>query len=112
MSTIKVGDKVRATCGESVIIGKVKVLLVANAMEVVPDGAFRANILDLKSWRVEVIAPPICETYGAVVVDKEGDAWQRRTDGWRCIDYPGSPGLPTDVLQHHYGPVIVVWPTP
>ena len=83
---IKVGDRVRAACGESVIIGLVTGLHPPEDVQVQPDGYTQSNLLNYAGWTIEVIAPPIPDVVGTIVRDKDGDAWQRRTFGWYLAD--------------------------
>ena len=86
VSTVKVGDRVRATCGENVIVGTVT-WLDDNDLEVDTGDTFGTiGIGRPAAWSIEVIAPPIPDVVGTVVLDKDGDAWQRRENGWYSPD--------------------------
>ena len=105
MTAVKVGDRVRATCGESVIVG---------AVERVDNGGCYVNIesgdislwLYSGDWTVEVLAPPIPDVVGTIVRDRDGDAWQRDDDGWRCVDDDSRYSV--EKLQF-CGPLTVLW---
>ena len=83
VSTVKVGDRVRATCGESVVIGTVASHQ-GEVVEVLVDGD--ASRFFRSHWSIEVIAPPIPDVVGTIVRDKAGDVWQRREKGWYIAD--------------------------
>ena len=53
-------------------------------------------------------APPIPDTYGTVVLDKDNDAWQRGDDGWYMASENDSPWS-FDKLQKLAGPLTVLW---
>ena len=110
MRTVKVGDRVRATCGESVIVGTV--------MDVDEDGtevnvgsdAGRYFLPD--AWIIEVIAPPIPDVVGTIVRDTNGDAWQRYRGGWYSTRV-GNDWYSLKDLQAVLAPIEVLWtPTP
>ena len=105
MSSAKVGDRVRATYGENVIFGKVA--SVGNAF-VNLDGVNARFYLVRSAWSIEVLAPPIADTYGTVVLDKDNDAWQRGDDGWYMADNDGE-SWSFDKLQKLAGPLTVLW---
>ena len=105
------GDRVRATCGESVIVGTVTQ---ANPGGVGVDVKVLESIgsywywLPTGAWTVEVIAPPIPDDYGTVVLDKDNGAWQRGVDGW-YIAARDNGFWSFDKLQTIAGPVTVLW---
>lgn len=81
MTSLKKGDRVRCTLGENVLVG----VVVEDAIGwiyMTPGGATRLVYLDRYHWTIEVIALPIPEVDGTIVVDTEGQAWQRGTDYW------------------------------
>ena len=106
VSDAKVGDRVRATCGESVIVGTVD--------DVYDDGVSitingdRSRYLTSDPWTVEVLAPPIPDVVGTVVLDTDGDAWQRNDEFWRCVSSIYYKYTLAD-LQFRYGPLTVLW---
>ena len=107
MSTVKVGDRVRATCGESVIIGACARGTFHSAfLWVTPDGTDVTFICN-SSWAVEVLAPPIPDVVGTIVRDSQGDAWQRADVSWQCAG-SSQRFTPTE-LQENYGPLTVLW---
>ena len=107
VSAVKVGDRVRVTCGGNVNFGLVKFVYPSGVVvKVDVDGDpwfFR-----LSAWTVEVIAPLILDTYGTVVLDQDNDAWQRGDDGWYISDHDGS-SWSFDKLQELAGPLTVLW---
>ena len=101
---IKVGDRVRATCGESVVIGTVASQQ-GEVVEVLVDGD--ASRFFRSHWSIEVIAPLIPDVVGTIVRDADGDAWQRASSGWLIISEDGDHSL--NHVQKHYGPLTVLW---
>ena len=107
MSGVKVGDRVRARCGESVIIGVVKDK-VSYGVSILPDGNTRLNQCLFDGWTIEVIAPPIPDIVGTIVRDKDGDAWERCEGGW----YSARPMLYNPYVfadLQEYAPLEVLW---
>ena len=104
---IKVGDRVRATCGESVIIGTVTGLHPPDDVQVQPDGYTQSNLLNCAGWTTQVIAPLIPDVVGTIVRDADGDAWQRASSGWLVISEDGDHSL--NHVQKDYGPLTVLW---
>lgn len=113
------GSRVRATCGESVLIGEVKdlgrgvdgdqvtyaVILLVDRCS--PDRAWPT--LQLDEWAFEILtppAPPIPDVEGIRVRDCDGDEWTRDTVGWAR---PGVPLRKTlETLTEHFGPLVEV----
>ena len=106
MSGVKVGDRVRATCGESVIVGEVKYVY-PDSVSVAVDGNEGMYYVIYGVWTVEVLAPPIPDAVGTIVRDKDGDAWQRGVEGWYSTSEEGGGTL--EWVQRHYGPLTVLW---
>ena len=109
MTAVKVGDRVRATCGGSVIVGEVKHLY-PSGVHVHVDGEDIDDDLRwfaFPTWTFEVLAPPIPDVVGTIVRDRNGDAWQRREGSWYLAD-DDDVGRSLDVLQI-YGPLTVLW---
>ena len=106
MSSVKVGDRVRATCGESVIIGVVTGLE-GRAVDVKLADVKTTVYFSWTDWTIEVIAPPVIVAVGTIVRDCDGDAWQRREDAWYSTnsDYGF---LHLHELQN-YAPFTVLW---
>ena len=104
---VKVGDRVRATCGESVIIGLVTGLHPPEDVQVQPDGYTQSNLLNYAGWSIQVIAPLIPDVVGTIVRDKDGDAWQRQATGW----YLTNDTYPLSLYQMEcvYAPLTVLW---
>ena len=106
MSTVKVGDRVRATCGASVIAG---------AVEHIDNGGCYVTLASCDislwlwngDWTVEVLAPPIPDVVGTVVRDADGDAWQLTDESWQCAGSTYRYTL-ADV-RSRYGPLTVLW---
>ena len=109
MSAVKVGDRVRATCGESVIVGTVTHIDVGGVgVDVEVPGSARAlRYLFPDGWNVEVIAPPIPDVVGTIVRDKDSDAWQRQTFGWYLADR-NDRSYSLKSLQR-FAPLTVLW---
>ena len=108
MSTVKVGDRVRATCGESVIAGIV---------ERIDSGGCYVNLTSCDislwlygaDWTVEVLAPPIPDNRGTVVLDRYDSAWQRWASGWQAIGGDKSDMRTLPQLMFGFGPLTVLW---
>ena len=107
MSSVKVGDRVRATCGESVIIGEAMGHDDGGITVSVEGTDGHKHWLATSVWAFEVIAPPVPDVVGTIVRDKDGDAWQRCEDGWHLAGTDPSP-LPLDRLRH-CAPFTVLW---
>ena len=107
MSAVKRGDRVRLTCGESVVTGTVTGVAYGG-VEVMPDGFSSANYFLLAGWTVEVLPPPIPDTFGTVVLDRDNDAWQCSEDGWYLANDDSDPWS-FDKLQKFAGPLTVLW---
>ena len=106
MTAVKVGDRVRLTCGESVIVGVChKGTSYSPSLWVTPDGTDVTFIYN-SSWTVEVLPPPIPDVVGTVVLDAEGDAWQRRDKYWTCV---ADLSYPLSEVQYLHGPLTVLW---
>ena len=108
MSGVKVGDRVRATCGESVIVGTVTHIDVGGVgVDVgVPGSAGDLRYWLPTGWTVDVIAPPIPDVVGTIVRDNDGDAWQRYREGW-CTTRIDGPCSPIELQE--YGLLEVLW---
>ena len=114
MISAKKGDRVRATCGESVIVGLVTQsnLGGVGVSVKIPESAGAYWYWLPVAWSIEVIAPPVPDVVGTIVRDIEDDAWQRHADGWHATkaDYDV---YDLRYLHEDYGPLTVVWePTP
>ena len=87
MTAVKVGDRVRCTLGESVVVGVVLYEGI-RGLFVNPDGWGPAFfVVENDGWTVEILpppAPPLPEIDGTVVLDGSGFAWQRKGDLWWC----------------------------
>ena len=86
MSGVKVGDRVRATCGESVIVGTVQHMYPHRILVDVDGVNVTGFHVSYSCWSVEALAPPVIVAVGTIVRDKNGDAWQRRPFGWYLAD--------------------------
>ena len=106
MTAVKVGDRVRATCGESVIVGEVKYVY-PDSISVAVDGGEAMYYMADGVWTVEVLAPPIHDVVGTIVRDADGDAWQRQEGSWYLAD-SDNIGRSLNDLQF-YGPLTVLW---
>ena len=110
MTVVKVGDRVRLTLEDSVIVGVChKGTNYSPSLWVTPDGTDVTFIYNT-SWTVEVLAPPIPDVVGTIVRDGDGDAWQRFEDGWySTATVARSDPLALPKLQRQYGPLTVLW---
>ena len=85
MTAVKVGDRVRCTLGEMVVVGVVTFVW-EDGLTVKPDGCLSSFYVVLADgWNVEILTPPpptLPEIDGTVVLDVDGDAWQRKGDYW------------------------------
>lgn len=99
-----VGERVRCTLGDNVIVGIFHGTYGSGrTVEVVVND----RICSLAGgWTVEVLdvpEPPV----GTVVVDREGDAWQRRPHGWQSA-CPAFTAPTFDKLEAEWGPLTVL----
>ena len=107
MTAVNEGDRVRLTCGESVIVGVCnRGTSYSPSLWVTPDGTDVTFIYDT-SWAAEVLPPPIPDVVGTIVRDKQNDGWQRGEKVWRCLNHGCSDT--TEILQRTYGPMTVLW---
>ena len=85
MTAVKVGDLIRATLGESVVVGAVLYEGI-RGLFVNPDGWGPAfYVVEQDGWTVEILpppTPPLPEIDGTVVLDVNGDAWQKDGYWW------------------------------
>ena len=72
MSAIKKGDKARATCGGSVIVGKVT-RQYDEGLAIYVDGDTN-RYFPFRAWTFEVIAPPIPDVVGTILWTPEVSA--------------------------------------
>ena len=107
MTAVKVGDRVRATCGESVIVGEVTQFNQSGVLVVIDGDGYGSRWLRQIDWTAEVLAPPIPDVVGTIVRDRDGDAWQRQEYAWYLADDDDS-AYSLDRLQI-LGPLIVLW---
>ena len=107
-NTIKVGDEVRATYGNSVIVGKVARFDAGGITVSVEGTDGHRHWLSTSVWTVEVIAPPIPDVVGTIVRDVAGDAWQRCEDGWHATNADHDV-YDLKYLHDDYGPLEVLW---
>ena len=107
MSNIKVGDRVRATCGESVIVGEVHRVDTSGPYVKIESSDISLWLYS-GNWTVEVLAPSIPDIMGTIVRDTDGDAWQRDAEFWRCVSSVYYKYTLAD-LQFRYGPLTVLW---
>ena len=106
MSAVKVGDRVRLTCGESTLVGTVLPDEYSEGLNVLVDGD-RARYFPSSKWTVEVIAPPIPSADGTIVRDHEGSPWIAGTNGWYRAGF--STPFTQTYMQKKYGPLTVLW---
>ena len=107
MSTIKVGDRVRATCGESILVGTATDINVGGVGVEVLCGGGNCRYWLPAGWTFEVIAPLIPDVVGTIVRDRDGDAWQRRERAWFMAGSE-TDSYDLDFLQG-LGPLEVLW---
>ena len=109
VSTVRVGDRVRVTCGESVVVGTVTNVRPygVDGVDVLADGCTESNAFRFENWAFEVIAPPIPDVVGTIVRDRDNDAWQQNHHGW--VSANTSHIYKLDALRSAYGPLTVVW---
>ena len=100
MSGVRVGDRVRLTCGESVIVGTATMVDADLSVDVDGDGP-RVFLTDL--WAVEVLLPPV----GTVVLDRNNFAWQSTRQGWKQVGFRERYSLA--YIDIYYGPLVVLW---
>ena len=81
MTDFKVGDRVRATLGENVLVGEVAAVPVADELEV-NIGEEWPRYISPGRWQVEKMAPPLPTKFGAVVRNtKTGMVYMRGNNG-------------------------------
>ena len=109
MTAVKVGDRVRLTCGESVIVGVChKGTSYSPSLWVTPDGTDVTFIYDTR-WNVEVLPPLIPDNRGTVVIDRYDSAWQRWASGWQAIGGDKFDMRTLPQLMVGFGPLTVLW---
>jgi hypothetical protein len=63
-----------------------------------------------QGWLTEVKEPAPAEPgERAVVVDRDGDAWQRRANAWHLARHDGCSPRDWAFLHEHFGPLKVVY---
>lgn len=120
MNAVKVGDRVKATLGSSVLIGEVAYVFNVNGnIKLRVDDADWEVVLDPTVWHVEVLPPPVpswAETEGAVC--RFDDTWLYETwvatepDFWLRINCTAK-GISFAEMCARYGtaPVLLFDPT-
>ena len=106
VTAVKVGDRVRMTLDDNVIVGMVTGLEGASVF-IELAGVSARFYLTCSDWNIEVIAPPIPDVVGTIVRDKDGDAWQRHKGGWYLTNDTFSSSLYQ--LELAYGPFTVLY---
>ena len=106
MNGVKVGVRVRLTCGESTVVGTVLPDEYSEGLNVLVDGD-RARYFPSSKWIVEVIAPPIPSADGTIVRDHEGFPWISGTRGWYRAGF--SQVFSQAYMQESYGPLTFLW---
>ena len=107
VSNVKVGDRVRATCGESVIVGEVTGRGDFGITVNVEGTDGHKHWMPTSVWNVEAIAPPIPDIVGTIVRDKNDEAWQRHEVGWYPAD--NDSDFYDFVYLQDYAPLTVLW---
>jgi len=91
--SVKVGDKVKATLGESVLVGEFYKESSAY-FNIRPEGATDENYLRKQDgWKLEVVAPALPTGIGAVVhvdTDQVGYVWTRTSEKRWSSSYTGT----------------------
>jgi hypothetical protein len=106
--TPKVGDRVRCTLGESVLVGEVTYLSTdASMLRVDINGNVPGYLIRWGDWTVKVLHPPVPDVEGVVVLDRDGDPWVRKPEGW-INGGGGTGGILEDVVAN-YGPLKLVY---
>lgn len=80
MTDFKVGDRVRATLGENVVVGVVTAVGSApSTIQVEPDGAGHCLWLTVPAgWHIEEVPPPLPTKVCAIVRRADGELFVRR----------------------------------
>lgn len=108
MSTPKVGDRVKATCGESVVVGTVTAREAFRA-SVQADGDEHPRNFSFALWAFEVLVPEIPNAAKTVCTDYMGDAWQYRNGAWSSTST--SDTFETSaLLANRWGPLVEMAP--
>ena len=103
---VKVGDRVRLTCGGSTLVGTVPLDVRPEGIYVLVDGD-RTRYFSSSKWAVEVIAPPIPDVVGTIVRDCDDFAWQCYGFWWRRAGSAIAYKLPE--VNDLSGPLTVLW---
>ncbi len=104
--TVKIGDRVRVTKDEQVLIGEVD-RVYARSFSLIPDDLLESVAIN-SSWSVKVLSPPIPAGFdepGALVLDDLSDLWRRNSNGfWDCLDAQGAEykGWTFEILSQTY----------
>lgn len=111
MTEIKRGDRVRATLGESVVVGKVTYTSPSGySVHVGDEPMAQVAVHCSAGWTVELVPepePPV----GTVLLDRVGDAWVRGRDGqWRCAVPSGTAKCDSLSDFADWGPFTVLAP--
>ena len=102
-SDLKRGCRVEARLGNSFVEGVVEeVNLSCHAIMV--DGDTNDPHFLTAPWVVTRITPKIVDVEGTVVLDNQGDAWQRTPEAWKCIGYSYTRLSLSELLTQH-GPL-------
>ena len=101
----KVGDHVKVTLGESVVVGEVTARDIFRAT-VQADGDNHPRNFSFARWTFEVLAPVIPDTVGTWIKDCDGVAWRRDPSGWGVVGFSMRRTLKT--VTGLYGPLVEV----
>ena len=115
MSDIKAGDRVRATCGGSVIVGTVQ-WQDDSHVAVSLDGCRGINYFGLDEWVFGVLSlPSVPDVVGTVIKDRDGEVWHRNAEGWRAtaptllwLTVGRTRDLSLADVERNYGPLTVL----
>lgn len=89
MADFKVGDRMRATLGESVLVGEVVALPVADELEV-NIGEKWPRYINVNKWQIEKVSPPLPTKVGAIVRRADGDLFVRdASPQWPWVSLDG-----------------------
>ena len=108
MNGVKVGDRVRLTCGENTLVGKVYAAYDEGVSVNVSGDTPNSRFFCRSRWTVEVLPPPVPDVVGTIVRDRDNIAWQ--CDGTYWWRRAGSTiGYRLGEAIDRSGPLVVVW---
>ena len=105
MNSPQTGDRVRLTCGKSVMEGTVTAAPPTRLYVAIDGDVTRA--FDNDRWAAEILPPPLPKGLGTIVRDGAGVAWQFDGACWRRAG--SSHAWTAEEIQATFGPTTVVW---